>query len=106
MRKRFVLVLTLSGLITGIPMYARSLPVAAQDDKRFTLTSVRGTVGRSADRRSVADEKFVDDKDGKEWIIDNPDVLKEHVGMHVELTCRASADGRRLHVVKIKSLPQ
>jgi hypothetical protein len=107
MRKQFVLALVFSGAIAAIPVYAHGRPESkAQDEKRFALTSVSGTVGRGTDRRSVVDEKFVDDKDGKEWIVDNPEFLKEHVGMHVVLTCRVSADERRLHVVEVKSLPR
>ena len=35
---------------------------------------------------------FVSDEDGESWEVDNPEILKEHTGHHVELNCEFNTE--------------
>jgi hypothetical protein len=94
----FALALTVGAL--GIPLLAHGKPpVTSQDEKKPELVTVRGTVNADGDKRSL-----VDDKDGKSWEVDNPEMLKEHVGHHVELSCQMNADRGQIHIIKVTML--
>jgi hypothetical protein len=100
MKKLMVLALALSVGTLGIPLLAHGRPrVTSQDEKKPELVTVRGTVNADGDKRS-----FVDDKDGKSWEVDNPEMLKEHAGHHVELSCQVNADKGQIHVIKVTML--
>jgi hypothetical protein len=101
-KKQFVLALALSVATLGIPMLAHATPHAtSQDEKKPALTTVRGMVKSDGDKRS-----FVDDKDGKSWEVDNPEMLKDHTGHHVELACQVNTDNQKIHVVKVTMIKQ
>jgi hypothetical protein len=100
MKKQLALALALSVVSLGVPVFASGLPHAtSQDEKKPALSTVRGTVKADGDRRS-----FVDDKDGKSWEVDNPEMLKDHTGHHVELSCQVDPDNQKIHVVKVTML--
>jgi hypothetical protein len=47
---------------------------------------------------------FVADDDGKSWDVVNPEILKDHVGHHVEVNAHVYADKGQIHIVKVKML--
>ncbi len=102
MKKQFALALALSVATLGVPVLAHGLPHAtSQDEKKPEFTTIRGTVTGDGEKRT-----FTDEKDGKSWEVDNPEMLKEHVGHRVELNCQLNAIKGQIHVVKVTMLKQ
>ncbi|HEV3221108.1 MAG TPA: hypothetical protein VGZ48_15185 [Candidatus Acidoferrales bacterium] len=100
MKKLLVLALALSVASIGVPVLAHAKsPASSQDEKKPAFSTVRGTVKADGDKRS-----FVDDKDGKSWEVDNPEMLREHTGHHVELSAQIDPDNQKIHVVKVTML--
>jgi hypothetical protein len=47
---------------------------------------------------------FVADEGGKSWDVVNPEILKDHVGHHVELNAHVYKDEGQIHVMKVTML--
>lgn len=97
MKKLSILAVALSMVTLGVPVlaHARSQE-ASQDQKKPESRTIRGMVKADGDKRS-----FVSDEDGKSFDVDNPEILKEHTGHHVELNCELNNDTGRIHVTKV-----
>jgi len=52
----------------------------------------------------IADDgkTFVNDKDGKSWMISNPEAVKGHEGHHVMVKAHVDAAKNEIHVVSLK----
>jgi hypothetical protein len=97
MKKLSILAVALSMATLGVPVLAHArTQEASQDQKKADSRTMRGTVKADGDKRS-----FVSDEDGKSWEVDNPEILKEHTGHHVELNCERNNDTGRMHVTKV-----
>jgi len=97
MKKLSILAVALSMVTLGVPVLAHARPQeASQDQKKAESRTIRGMVKADGDKRS-----FVSDEDGKSWDVDNPEILKEHTGHHVELNCELNNDTGRMHVTKV-----
>lgn len=97
MRKLSVLAVVLSVATLGVPVLAHARTQEAnQDQKRPELTTIRGTVKADGDKRT-----FVADEGGKSWDVMNPEILKDHVGHHVELSARCYVDKSQINVEKV-----
>ena len=97
MKKLSILAVALSVATLGVPVLAHARPQeASQDQKKPDSKTMRGTVKADGDKRS-----FVSDEDGKSFDVDNPEILKDHTGHHVELNCELNNDTGRIHVTKV-----
>jgi|HubBroStandDraft_1064217.scaffolds.fasta_scaffold13242_2 hypothetical protein len=97
MKKLSILAVALSMVTLGVPVLAHArTQEAGQDQKKAESRTIRGMVKADGDKRS-----FVSDEDGKSWDVDNPEILKEHTGHHVELNCELNNDTGRMHVTKV-----
>jgi hypothetical protein len=97
MKKLSVLAVVLSAATLGVPVLAHARPQeASQDQKKTESRTIRGMVKADGDKRT-----FVSDEDGKSWEVDNPRILKEHTGHHVELNCELDSDKGQIHVTKV-----
>jgi hypothetical protein len=95
MKKLSILAVALSVATLGVPVLAHARQQeASQDQKKADSRTMRGTV--KADKRSL-----VSDEDGKSFDVDNPEILREHTGHHVELNCELNNDTGRIHVTKV-----
>ena len=47
---------------------------------------------------------FVTDEGGESWDVVNPEILKDHVGHHVELSAHVYKDKGQIHVTKVTML--
>jgi hypothetical protein len=63
------------------------------------LKTLKGTVKSEGDKIS-----FVSDADQKSWDVVNPEMLKDHVGHHVQLSAHVYADKGQIHVMTVKML--
>ena len=100
MKKLFLLPVALSIATLGIAALARGKPQEInQEEKKPKLMNIKGTVKADGDKIS-----FVADADGKSWEVINPEVLKDHVGHHVELSAHVYADKGQIHVMKVTML--
>ena len=100
MKKLFLLPVALSIATLGIPALAHGKPQEInQEEKKPKLMNIKGTVKADGDKIS-----FVADADGKSWEVINPEVLKDHVGHHVELSAHVYADKDQIHVMKVTML--
>ena len=103
MKKTMLLVLTLlaAGASASIsrlsphPMMAEQ----ASPPEDGALKNVQGVIKADGDRL-----KFVMDGDGTAWDVMNPDLLKGHVGEHVELNVHLYPSKKSIHVHTVKKL--
>jgi hypothetical protein len=81
-----------------------SVVVVAQDTmKQDTMKNDASTKAVSVGGKISDDGKtFVSDKDGKSWMISNPEVVKGHEGHHVTLKAHVYADKNEVHVMSLK----
>jgi hypothetical protein len=100
MRKTAAILLALC-LLGSFSLLAQD--TAGQDDSKAGVSmkamSVTGKI--SEDGKS-----FVNDKDGKTYTIDNPDVVKGHEGHHVTLKAKVNSSTSEVNVVSLKMAPQ
>jgi hypothetical protein len=100
MKKLHVGALALSLAMLGIPVLAQGKNwEASQEEKKPMLMDIKGTVKADGDKIM-----FVADEGGKTWDVVNPDILKDHVGHHVQLNAHVYADKGQIHVVKVTML--
>jgi Sigma-70 region 2 len=100
MKKLSALILALSMATLGVPILAHgSSQEAKQDDKKPPLLNIKGTVKADGDKIT-----FVADEGGKSWEVVNPEILKDHVGHHVELSAHVYKDKGQIHVMKVTML--
>lgn len=100
MKKLHVAVLALSVGIIGAPEFTHGKPLEmSQDENKPKLMTIRGTV--RADGEKIT---FVADDSGKSWDVVNPEILKDHVGHHVELIAHMYVDKDQIRVIKITML--
>jgi hypothetical protein len=102
MKKLSVAVLTLSVATLGIPVLMHGNPQDTsqnQDEKKPKLIDIEGTVKADGDKIT-----FIADDGGKSWDVVNPEVLKDHVGHHVELSAHVYPDKGQIHVMKVTML--
>jgi hypothetical protein len=104
MRKWMVLAMPLAMFLClsaiGVPVLTQAAPqMSASDDKNPPLMTLQGTVNADGDKIN-----FVNDKDGKSWMVINPETLKAHVGHHVELSAHVYADKMQIHVMNVKMM--
>jgi hypothetical protein len=81
-----------------------SVVVVAQDTmKQDTMKNDASTKAVSVGGKISDDGKtFVSDKDGKSWMISNPEAVKGHEGHHVTLKAHVYADKNEVHVMSLK----
>jgi hypothetical protein len=97
MKKLHVAILALSVATLGIPVLANGIPKqAAQDEAKPEVTDIKGTV-KSNDGKIT----FVTDEGGKSWDVMNPEILRNHVDHHVQLSVQAYPDKGQIHVVTV-----
>jgi hypothetical protein len=100
MKKLSALVLALSIATLGLPILAHGRPQETkQDDKKPPLLNIKGRVKADGDKIT-----FVADEGGKSWDVVNPEILKDHVGHHVELNAHVYKDKGQIHVMKVTML--
>jgi hypothetical protein len=100
MKKNRIAVLSLSVLTLSAPVLAHRLaPKAAQDQKAPELSDIKGTV-RSDDGKIT----FVADEGGKSWDVINPEVLKDRIGQHVQLSAHVYPEKNQIHVMTVAKL--
>jgi hypothetical protein len=100
MKRLQVAVLALSVGILGAPVLTHGSPhEMSQDENKPKLMNIKGTV--RADGEKIT---FVADDSGKSWDIVNPEILKDHVGHHVELSAHMYLDKDQIRVMKITML--
>jgi hypothetical protein len=100
MKKLYVAVLALSVGILGAPVLTHGKPhEMSQDDNKPKLMNIKGTV--HADGEKIT---FVADDSGKSWDVVNPEILKDHVGHHVEVSAHMYVDKDQIRVMKITML--
>ena len=101
MKKLYLAGLALSVATLGIPALAHGRSQdTTQDQNKPELVNIKGTVKADGDKIT-----FVADDSGKSWDVVNPEVLKEHVGHHVELSAHVYKDKGQIHVMKVTMLP-
>ena len=71
----------------------------SQADAKAPLMTLKGTVKADGDK-----VMFVNDKDGKNWEVMNPEELKGHEGHHVQLSAHVYADKNSIHIMSVKML--
>jgi hypothetical protein len=69
---------------------------ARQDEKKPQLIDIKGTV-----RSENAKITFVADEGGKSWDVINPEVLKDHVDHHIQVSVHVYADKGQTHVMTV-----
>jgi hypothetical protein len=81
--------------------HAEYLRETNQDDKKPVLMNIKGTVKADVDKIT-----FVADEGGKSWDVINPQIPKDHVGHHVELSAHVYKDKGpiQIHVMKVMML--
>jgi len=79
------------------PQGASATPASQVQDG--TLKNVQGTVKADGDKF-----KFVADGDGTVWNVINPELLKGHVGQHVELNVHLFPSKGSIHVHTLRKL--
>jgi hypothetical protein len=81
-----------------------SVVVVAQDAmKQDTMKNDASTKAVSVGGKISDDGKtFGSDKDGKSWMISNPEAVKGHEGHHVTLKAHVYADKNEVHVMSLK----
>jgi len=95
MKKNRIAVLSLSVLTLSAPVLAyRISPQTSQDQKAPELSDIKGTV-RSDDGKIT----FVADEGGKSWAVINPEVLKDRIGQHVQLSAHVYPEKNQIHVM-------
>jgi hypothetical protein len=100
MKKLPLLAMALSVATLGVPVLAHGIsPGTTQDEKKPTLMDIKGTVKADGDKIT-----FVADDSGKSWDVVNPEILKDHVGHHVELNAHMYPDKGQIHVMKVTML--
>ena len=100
MKKLPILALALSVATIGIPVLAQEKPQETnQEEKKPALMDIKGTVKLDGDKIT-----FIADEGGKSWDVVNPEVLKDHVGHHVQLSAHVYADKGNIHVMKVTML--
>jgi hypothetical protein len=100
MKKLQVAVLALSVGILGAPALTHGKPhEMSQDENKPKLMNIKGTVHAEGDKIT-----FVADDSGKSWEVINPEILKDHVGHHVELSAHMYVDKDQIRVMKITML--
>jgi hypothetical protein len=86
----------------GIPVLALEQPQEIkQEEQKPKLMDIKGTVKSDGDKIT-----FVTDSDGKSWDVVNPEILKDHVGHHVELSAHVYADKGQIHVMKVTMIKE
>jgi len=100
MKKLKFLILALS-LVIGISALARDTMKASNDKMAPSalVKILKGTVKAEGERIT-----FVTDKDNKSWGVMNPEIVKEHVGHHVQLSARIYPDTDSIRVMSVKML--
>jgi hypothetical protein len=100
MKNLSVLALALSVASLGVPVltHGKSQDMS-QDEKQPKLMDIKGTVKADGDKIT-----FVTDADGKSWGVVNPEVLKDHIGHHVELSAHVYPGKDQIHVMKVTML--
>jgi hypothetical protein len=97
MKKLHIAVLALLAATLGIPVPAHGKPrQAAQDEAKPEVTDIKGTV-KSNDGKIT----FVTDEGGKSWDVMNPEVLRNHVDHHVQLSVQTYPDKGQIRVVTV-----
>ena len=95
------LVLFAALALTSFPRASRGAAFSSQLNQveDGTLKDVQGTAKMDGDTM-----KFVMDEDGSVWKIINPELLKGHVGQHVELNVHLYPSRGSIHVHTVKKL--
>jgi hypothetical protein len=97
MKKLHVAALALSVATLAIPVLAHGDPgQGAQDEAKPEVTDLKGTV-KSNDGKIT----FVADEGGKSWDVINPEILRNDVDRHVQLSVHAYPDKGQIHVVTV-----
>jgi hypothetical protein len=99
MKKLSALVLALSIATLGVPILVYGSSQEAKQDDKKPLLNIKGTVKADGDKIN-----FVADEGGKSWDVVNPEILKDHVGHHVELSAHVYKDKGQIHVMKVTML--
>ena len=90
--------------VTGLTALAQQDSTApqAQADSGTTkpaLMTLKGTVNADGDKYT-----FVNEADGKNWDVMNPEKLKGHEGHHVQLSAHVYTDKNSIHVMSVMML--
>ncbi len=95
--KKLMAILFALTLLTSLGLVAQD--TMSQDSKKSdTSTKAISITGKISDDGKT----FVSDKNGKSWMISNPDSVKGHEGHHVTLRAHLSADRTEVDVVSLK----
>jgi hypothetical protein len=100
MKKLSAAILAFAVVPLGIPALSHGkTQTTSQDEQKPELRDIKGSV-KSTDGKIT----FIADEGGKSWDVTNPDMLKEHVGHHVQLSAHVYTDKSQIHVMKVTML--
>jgi hypothetical protein len=100
MKKLSAVMLAMSVVTLSVPILSQGkTQAAAQDEQKPELRDIKGSV-KSTDGKIT----FIADEGGKSWEVVNPDLLKDHVGHHVQLSAHVYPDKGQIHIMKVTML--
>ena len=91
-------------VVASLSMYAQEAGKSCDMGKMSKtaaapLKTLKGTVKSEGDKIT-----FVNDADQKSWDVMNPEILKDHVGHHVQVSAHVYDDKNSIHVMHVKML--
>ena len=100
MKKLPAAMLAMSVVTFTVPVLSHAKTQAgAQDEQKPELRDIKGSV-KSTDGKIT----FIADEGGKSWEVVNPDLLKDHVGHHVQLSAHVYPDKGQIHIMTVTML--
>jgi len=91
------------GLLISLMSFAQySTNQGTTGQQSSTMEKDSGKAVTLSGKISDDGKSFTSDKDGKNWTISNPDVVKGHEGHEVKIKAHENAASNELHVTSVK----